>query len=297
MRTYIFGGFLDNEGSTIPASRAVYVFKGGQWQDEFTTLPVGLTHAGIARIGGTVYLAGGAEGDYESTPGRIVRTVRTYNTSTREWGTTTPLPSARAAGGLVAVDDGPNGAKRLHFFGGVDSNRNDKGEHWALLPGSGSWTLVANMNSPRNHFGVAVTSSPKYILAIGGQDDWNGDSEFDRVRSDVIRYNFSEKRWESAASLPKKLGHTTYSTVVTDGALAYVFGGSGANRADTQDVLRYDATNNTWSDQGDLPVKRSTVVAGVTPNGNFLIATGRCNGSCNLPSITPHDETWESQGR
>src|SRR5262249_20334178 len=126
---------------------------------KLSDLPQPITHAGTAVDDQQVYLAGGFVGDGLTT---VTNRVLKYDIPTDTWTDSPALPEARGAGALVLL------GRQLHFFGGLDSTLQDRGDHWVLdLDGGSAWSAAAPLPNPRNHLGYAELNGLAY--AIGGQ--------------------------------------------------------------------------------------------------------------------------------
>jgi N-acetylneuraminic acid mutarotase len=258
-KLFVFGGY---SGSWRPSSRSdVYNPQTNTWS-QIADLPKPVNHIGTAVDGKNIYIAGGYVA--KNPVGQIFATkdVWKYNIDTNSWSPMPALPLARASGGLAVVDG------KLHFFGGADINRQDKGNHWTLdLNGGTSWSPAAPFPNPRTHMGVAVLGGK--IYAIGGQHD---------VDEDLVTQNSvhvwdpaNPSQWREVASLPKARSHISSSTFVMNGKII-VAGGETAHEKFMADVTAYDPLSNSWQELTPLPQAR---LAGVAASfGNKILFTG-----------------------
>ncbi|WP_052351753.1 Kelch repeat-containing protein [Deinococcus pimensis] len=264
-RLYVFGGF-DRYVNLLPkVTTRVSAFDPatGEWQAR-APLPEGLTHAGVAVDGSTVYLAGGFVGDH---PGPATSHVRAYDTTTDRWSSRPDLPGARGGGALVRL------GRDLHFFGGTqrsgDTYLKDFGDHWVLnldAPAQG-WQSRAPLPNPRNHMAGVVIGGE--ILAVGGQhlgDEVSGN------QSSVERYDPATDTWETRADLPLPLSHTSSSTFVWRDQVLVVGGVTNGQRKSAT-VWSYDPLSNRWTALSSLPAARQSPVADAV-NGRVVVSGG-----------------------
>ena len=104
---YLLGGFWTNDPKATPRVDALDLST-RTWR-LLKDMPVALTHATAANVRGTVWLAGGFEGDH---PGPATSRVWQWSPETDTWSQGPSLPAPRGGGALVAVGD------TLHYFGG-----------------------------------------------------------------------------------------------------------------------------------------------------------------------------------
>ena len=274
-KLFVFGGFR-NDDLTTTARSHMYDLASDKWS-EIAQIPVPLTHAGAASDGRFIYLAGGFVGNWlgDNTP--VSRKVYRYDIQTNTWSNILQLPQARGAGALVRV------GRVLHFFGGVDHNFNDRGEHWMLdLRRPNVWRVGAPMPNPRNHLGYALVGTK--IYAIGGQhrlDEIHGND------ADVDAFDVIDGTWSRVASLPQPRSHTHNSTLVIGGKRLIIVGGSGNDHQTLTDLLEYDPIGNKWFAIGQMPGARSAAVAKIV--GNHIVITGGTTSD-----ISPKTDTWVS---
>ncbi|MES1026714.1 kelch repeat-containing protein, partial [Gloeocapsa sp. BRSZ] len=261
-KLYVFGGYIDNTFTPTKQSH-VYNPVTNAWQ-RIADLPTAISHAGIAVAGNNIYLAGGYPGKQPKGQTFATNEVWRYNTVQNKWFSMPSLPAARGSGELAVL----NG--RLHFFGGVNANRIDQGNHWVLPLNGSQWTSLAPLPNPRSHMADAVVGGKLY--AIGGQVG----KEHEGAQATVNVYHPETNTWKSAKSLPQALSHISASTFVMDGKII-VAGGMLANGTDISEVKAYDPLSNSWSTLSPIPAPRSSGVAGRIGN-NIFFATGASPG-------------------
>ncbi len=262
---YVFGGY-DNAQIQATSQVAVYDPTSGAWSTR-ANMPVPLTHSGTANDGQYIYLAGGYVGDWKGLATPVTKEVWRYDTVNDSWTPMLSLPEARAAGALVRV------GRKLHFFGGVDSSKDDSGDHWVLdLRHPTKWIKEAPMPDPRNHLGAIETGGEIYAIGgLHGQDEDTGNDD------EVDAYNVVTATWSQVASLPEVLSHVHNATFAVDGMVDIV-GGTTAGDTSVSDVLQYDPATDRWRKIGDLPVALSATVADLL-NGHIIVTGGTTAGS------------------
>jgi N-acetylneuraminic acid mutarotase len=268
-KMFLFGGY----NAAFSPQNKVYRFDGTTW----TTLnnsPIGFTHVGSAVVGNKIWFAGGYVSN--GSGGQIFGTdvVRIYDTTNDSWTSVLNLPANRSAGALVRV------GRKLHFFGGLDSKKRDKGDHWELdLRTPTKWITRAAMPDPRNHLGYTLAGTKMY--AVGGQHDLNEDTGNDAA---VHAYDVLTGTWSAVARLPRPTSHTHNSTFAI-GEKVIAVGGSTTGENSLTQVMEYDPSTNKWRERGTLPVALSATASQLIA-GHILVSGGTTSGS------RPENDTW-----
>ena len=260
-KMYVFGGYTSFSPFCTTTQSHGYDPAKNTWK-RLKDLPEAWTHAGVAVDGSDVYLAGGYRNEPNCTRTEVAtRTVYKYDTQTDTWTTPLPpLPQARGSGGLARL------GRELHFFGGTDTDRQDKADHWALSLDGGSWEPRASLPNPRSHMGFTVLGGK--IYAIGGQYCYEGCAKTQRL---VHRYDPATDAWTRVADLPESLSHHTSSTFVMENRIIVV-GGEKAHTRHVKNVRAYDPATDAWTELTPLPSEGNAGVAGVV--GGTLFYTG-----------------------
>lgn len=265
-KLYVFGGYLDTSYNATKRAE-VYDPATDTWT-RLPDMPKGLTHVGITAYGKDIYFVGGYQA---KTPGAstyggqifAIKDVFKYNVDTKKYTYLPSLPAARGSGELVVLD------QKLHFFGGADSNRLEKGDHWILpLNGGTKWTSAASLPNARTHLGDAVLGGK--IYAIGGQ--LGNDSKL-VAQTSVHRWDPATNKWTSVASLLKPRTHISSSTFVLNGRIIVVGGETKHAGGTLPDVTEYDPVSNTWKEITPLPFRRLSSVAR-SINGQIFCTSG-----------------------
>jgi len=267
-KLYVFGGYIDTSYNSTKRSD-VYDPASNTWT-RIADMPKALTHVGVVAYGRDIYFAGGYEG---KTPGAAtyggqifaIRDVWRYSIDENKWYSMPPLPLARGSGVLEILN------KQLHFFGGADISRKDKGDHWILsfdAPSQG-WKASASLPNPRTHLG-RVSLGGK-IYAIGGQHDV--DSKLVTQNSVHVWDPAKPNVWTEVKSLPRARSHISSSTFTRNGRII-VAGGEYAHGKAMREITEYNPQTNTWTELTPLPVARLSGVARNINNQLFFTTGG-----------------------
>ncbi len=231
---YVFGGYQSSNW-TQPATKAsVYNLDTNSWAS-IAPVPRGITHAGRAVGGHTIYLVGGvvAEGT-----GEIYGTteVWTYNVDTNLWTSFVPLPEARGSGAAVVT------GRMLHFFGGVDLNKSPKSEHWVLdldNPSAG-WVASTPFPGGLSHFAALAIGSS--IYTFGGETGWDSAAVAQNV---VYKFDLASGQWTQLHNMIQALSHVEESTALVGGQV-WVFDGQTKPPSGVNTIYVYDIAGDTW---------------------------------------------------
>lgn len=271
-KLYSFGGFDSTKGCCTPTDRA-YVFdpKAEKWT-LLAPMPAmngtkygGMTHAGIATDGESIYFAGGYTA---STSGRAqifgTREVLRYDPTSDTYARLPDLPVERAAGQLEYFGG------KLYYFGGTNQARTeDTGSLYILdlKQGAESWREGTPLPNPRNHLGGVVLGGK--IFAIAGQHAHDGRLT---TQPDVHAYDPKLDSWQRVASLPLPLSHIADSSFALGGRIIVV-GGEIDHLKPVANIFAYEPQTDTWSELSSLPIARMSTVADVV-NGTIITAGG-----------------------
>jgi N-acetylneuraminic acid mutarotase len=259
-KLYVFGGYLD--GSFTPTNRMdVYDPATNTWR-QLASLPLALSHIGVAADAHNIYIAGGyppgPTGTYQTF---ATTSVSRYDVDTNTWSAMPSLPAARGGGALALA----NGI--LHFFGGSDINRSDATTHWTLPLTGTAWQTSTALPAPRNHLGGVTLNGT--IYAVGGQQGQDAAAVY---RADVDRWDAATASWKSAAPLPSARSHISGATFAMNGRII-VLGGETSYQFSTSQALAYDPVADSWTQLTPLPVAIHSGVAGDL-SGTLYYTTG-----------------------
>jgi N-acetylneuraminic acid mutarotase len=270
-KLYSFGGYDAQKSCCTPTSRVYRMDPNSGWTAR-APMPTqngtrgGITHAGFATDGTSVYWAGGNPSNASGT-GQIygTREVWRYDPAANTYLRMPDLPLIRAGGQLAYLDG------KLHYFGGYNLERTrEVGEHWAFdLSNAGAgWVARAPLPNPRSHMGAAVLGGR--IYAIAGQ---HGHDARLTTQADVHVYDPATNAWTRRADLPHAVGHISAATFVMEGRIV-VIGGEVANGVPVADAYAYDPATNRWSTLTPLPAPRRSGLADVI-DGVLYYTTGQ----------------------
>ncbi len=281
-KLYVLGGFQSSPFGPTDSAYA-YDTASNTWTT-LATMPLRLTHTGVAAVGRQIFVAGGYFGSSSTNFGAqtfATKAVWRYDIDTNTWSSMPDLPQARGSGGLVAR------GRFLHFFGGADLSRNDKGEHWILNLDSGGWVAAAPMPNPRSHMGFAELAGKVYV--VGGQHDVDAALV---TQNSVHCFDPTTGVWSEVAPLPVARGHISTATFSMGGRIL-VLGGETSHGTSVSLVHAYDPLTNAWSTLTSLPANRYSGVAGsagglvyyATGSGTATTYKGAAVGFTGLPDI------------
>ncbi len=266
-KLYVFGGFQSSPFG--PTNSALAYDPATNTWATLATMPTRLTHAGVAAIGRNIYVAGGYFGSSGTNFGAqtfATTAVWKYDIDANAWSAMPNLPQARGSGALVALGN------VLHFFGGADISRNDKGEHYTLTIGAASWSTAVALPNPRSHLGFAALAGR--IYAVDGQHDVD-DNLVTQSTVHVWDPN-NPSVWTQVASLLPARSHVSSATFAMGGRVL-VAGGEVTHGSSIRNVSAYDPLTDTWSELTQLPAARYSGVADAI--GGFIYYAGGSGNS------------------
>jgi len=150
-------------------------------------------------------------------------TVSVLDMATGEWTDSTPMLSATAYAGGVAIKN------KVYLCGGQNQNRSN--ELQVLDCSSNSWTKLRTMSEARSQIGLAVLN--EFIYVAGGAN--SSGSEM----SSVIRYCLKTDQWHTGKAM--QTGRYGHHLVELNGLL-YAIGGYGKDT-----VERYNPQTDEWT--------------------------------------------------
>jgi N-acetylneuraminic acid mutarotase len=234
-----------------------------RWRER-TRAPEGLTHQGIAVLGGKMYLAGGFAGGHHSLPSAG---VYSYDPAIDQWRTLAPLSAPRGAVALAAVGG------LIHAIGGrIIGEEGTLATHEVYNPATNSWGPAALLPTARDHAGVYVVDGKIHL--IGGR---TGEATANVGLHDI--YDPATDKWTSAPPMPTARSSGAFADY--HGLLFFAGGecrtGTGARTFD--EVEAYDTKGGRWLKFASLPTPRHGFAAAVADDKLFFIAgSGRCGG-------------------
>ncbi len=264
---FVAGGIAVGDGSgRVLRTFEAFDVAASTWS-KLPELPEPRHHAAVAAVDGVVYVVGGYS-DMAFTPSAK---VYAYEVETRKWREAPPLPEAVGAGGAAVLDG------KVYFVGGAGKDRKPSSRLYVL--GDSAWRRLADMPTPREHLGVAATSS--FLYALGGRFP---------ITSVAERYDPEEDKWESLPPKPTARGGVAGAGV--GGRFACVAGGEDEQRT-YADAECFDETTGGWVVLPPMAVARHGLAAAGTDRQFFTIAGGDRPGLAEtavVESISPGPE-------
>jgi N-acetylneuraminic acid mutarotase len=158
----------------------------------------------------------------------------------------------------------------LHFFGGVNSSRQEQTTHWTLDLNNTAAGWQTAPAAPRAYTHYAVATVGDTLYAFGGLTGIDANSI---EHNDVWAYDAVAKTWTKVSTTPVAISHTTASTFLYAGRV-WMVTGETKFAVGTNKVWSFDPTSRTWRNETSIPgVERHAAVAGVV-NGTFYVGLG-----------------------
>lgn len=285
-KIYVVGGTEQHAANAPPkwdsTLNLMYDPADNQWHEE-APLPRGLTHVGLAALGGRLYAIGGFTNAVHMGAQDV---ALVYDPKTNAWSELPPLSGTRGSVAAVAVSG------KLHIFGGRHPDKVIKVSppgapemfaafgtvttHEIFDPGTGKWTAGSPIPGPgRDHMGIVVLDGKIHLF--GGRV---ADVSDNLDRHDV--YDPHSDTWSTAAPLPRPRSAGAYT--VLKGRIIYAGGeckpgGAPFSPNAYDDVTAYDPKTDSWSTLTPLPKARHAFGA-ATVNDVAYFAAGApvCGG-------------------
>jgi glucose/arabinose dehydrogenase len=258
----LIGGFDDPLPLAQDGAGTIYVgeFTSGQvtallpadvgcWSTR-AALPIDLSDAGGAALGGNLYVVGGKSAGGHRT------SVYTYNPATDSWNTAADLPGVGIENPAVAVQDG-----KVYVFGGSTAAFSGAVSTAAVFdPKSGSWSSLPEMPTPRAGATAESLGGKIYVAGGLGADGASLDTVevFDPAAG-------ADGGWSSVTPMSSRRDNA--GSAVLDGKL-YVFGGRIRDSDGTtvdgalKTTEMYDPGTDTWVPRAPMLTGRRSVVVG-----------------------------------
>ncbi len=200
-KIYIAGGW---DGGSDRGELEVYDPTSDTWTLK-TSMPMPVRWPAGAVLNGVFYVTGGAI-TYPQ-PAITLNTVFAYNLVTDTWSTRVPMPTARAAHGVAAI----NGI--LYAVGGSSAADERFSTLEAYDPVIDAWTTKAPMPTARNQISVTVLNG---LLYVAGGTDASG------YLATVEVYDPATDCWATVPSMPTARGNPALGAL---GGKIYAAGG------------------------------------------------------------------------
>lgn len=230
-----------------------------RWQ-ESAPLPQGLTHVGVASLGGKLYAIGGFAGIVHVN---AQASAFAYDPKANRWTTLPKLPKPVGSAVVAAVGG------KLHVLGGRRSEQVVKisppgapdmfaglgtvTAHEIFDPATQTWSQGKPLpGASRDHAGIAVLGGKIHVFG-GRINDFSDLLD----RHDV--YDPATDTWTSAAPLPRPRSAGAFT--VLDGLVIYVGGeckpgGQPGTANAFEDASAYDPVSDSWSALAPIPQAR-----------------------------------------
>jgi non-specific serine/threonine protein kinase len=236
------------------------------------------TEVAAARVGGSIYVAGGF-----APSGRTTRLVERYDIKTRRWRRVRRMPMALNHAVAVAHRG------RLYVSGGYTSATGLASPSGALLrydPRSNRWRSLPPAPTPRAAHAAAVIGRHMYVA--GGADDTGS------LRT-LERYDFRRRRWSRGPSFPGPARNHT--TGVAAGGWFYVLAGRDAGNLASAE--RYNPRRRVWERLPDMGTPRGGIASAVLRDGRIVVFGGEelAPGGKTIPQVElfdPRNRRWSS---
>ncbi|MBA3394529.1 MAG: hypothetical protein H0T89_17925 [Deltaproteobacteria bacterium] len=249
-RIVVYGGFTtsDREVPRLAITNEVLAYNTltGTW-DVMPPAPVAWTHAGLAGVGGTLFLLGGLEGEQFAARGEVFALAP----GALEWTARASMPDGLARGAAAIVATQGN----VYVLGGATTD----GVTATCLVYSiatDTWMQLPDLPVARSHAAAMRVEDGTLIVAggVGALGQPLGD-----VYALTLQITPDPPVWQIREPMPTARGGCAYGTVF--GQLVCAGGESGATALRV--VEMYDPTLNTWTDLPALPAERAGASGGV----------------------------------
>ena len=263
-KIYLLGGFSEPTVSNMKDLSIMtlveeYDTVTDRWSSK-APLPQGLHHVGIGVIGDRIYVIGGFTQSLLSV-WKAVSTVYVYDPARDAWTEAAPMPSARGALAVAAVDG------TLYAIGGYDGTDNTAAVE-VYDPVHNKWSTRAPLPIPRDH--LTAASVKGLVYAIGGRLS----RDYRKNLSVVHAYDPSTDRWTRIADLP------TARSGITSGVIAekiYVLGGESPEGTFATNEA-YAPALHRWDEMAPMPTARHGLGSAVVDDHLYVLSGGPSPG-------------------
>jgi N-acetylneuraminic acid mutarotase len=193
------------------------------------------------------------------------------------WQSAASMPTARYGLGVV---EGLNG-EILAIGGG-----NGEGERFDLVeaynPTTNTWATKAPMPAANRDFGIATINNKVYV--VGGYPHYTANQVYD----------LATNTWTVKAAMP--IRRAALGAAAGPNGKLYIFGGEnpgGGDISESDTVMEYDPTTNTWATKTSMPTRRHSLKAITADNGK-IYAIGGFNSSMvgTVEEYDPLTDSW-----
>ncbi len=154
-------------------------------------------------------------------------------------------------------------------------------------PATDTWSTLAPMLEPREHFAMVKLPSGALVVAGGQNTPSNG-------LATAEKYDSVTNTWTAIAPMAMRRGNTD-GVLLDDGRVLVVGGGytcglfCGATYATAE---AYDPTTDTWATVGSMQIPRNEPHLHKTASGKVLVLHDRGNTRTQVDLFDPTTDTW-----
>jgi DNA-binding CsgD family transcriptional regulator/N-acetylneuraminic acid mutarotase len=251
---YAIGG-LTSQGVTGVAER--YDTLRDTWTN-LTPLPIPVTDASAAVVGGHIYVPGG-----RTNTGEIIDTLQVFDPRQDRWAASAKLPIPLSAYALAQLEG------RLYLFGGWDGERYSASA-FEYNVNQDAWRELSPMTVARAHAAAATIGGRIYVM--GG---YNGSVPLSINEAYAPEFdNVSGTPWTTRAPLP--LGRYGMGATGLAGMI-YLVGGS-AEKGGATSPAAYLGERNEWQSIEPPALDISTNAVAVSTDTNIYVLGGESKG-------------------
>jgi len=250
----------------------------------------------VPRFGHTASLL--TSGQVLAAGGCAVRTCptsssETYNPATGTWTAAGNLNTPRYQTTQTSLPDG-----RALVAGGcsVSPCATPLGSSETFDPGTGTWSTVGNLNTPRNEH-TAVLLANGQVLVAGGTTNCTSECI---VTASAEIFNPATNSWTATGNMTTpRLGQTM---TLIGGGMVLVTGGCtsvGCEFGAPQGAEVYNPATGQWTATAPMVLNRTGATAAVLTNGQVLVAGGLMTGSYATAAAelyNPQTGAWSATG-
>lgn len=260
-------------------------------------------HGSVIDSTGIIYVIGGNAGPVRT------KSISTFNTITKTWGSFPELPQANSiiqpvidslnrlyvftdsqpikyeSGNWVNIPVSPNGYtgggqilvynNSIFLLGGIIPGGITTSGFIRYNINTNNWTILNQMSTARREHTSVVDSSGR-IYAIGGRDNSG------TTLSSVERFDPSTGNWTTLNSM--SIARREHTSVVDSSGRIYVIGGEGTPQSRIT-VERFDPNNNTWEIMPNLLVPCTQHKSVISKNDTIYVIGG-LNTLSNIQNTT-----------
>ena len=265
-RIYVTGGIGDNQ---VLSTVEVYDPARDSWSPA-PPLPEPRHHHGAAAVNGKLYVIGGYS-NLGAQPWRATETLFEYDPATRVWRRRSPLPEARGAMAVAALDG------RIYVFGGAIGPR-DSPSTFIYDPATDRWSQGAPMPTSREHVAAVAVGSTIYVA--GGRPYWDGQSIGGGNVRAMEAYSPEANSWRRLYRM--EVGRSGHGLAAVGGKI-YAFGGELlGNGSIYASVEEYDPATDLPREMRMLPEARTGLAAVGVDSVIYVIGGSGSSGTDNL---------------